>query len=416
MEIFSKVSTIIFVMISALFVFFPYTPCIAQKKSHSFDSDFDTPRRRCCSTNKFFALMSCFAAGMLLSLSLCHILPEATEGFDTLQNQEFKKENQQSDIQSLSTFQGESQFLQDRPELQPGNKLTLSSTVGGETTISNDTSSVNDSTGTVEEKRPHDFPYSFVLFLAGFLIMLFLDQVLFKETETQLEENLKLIKIAVVNDLASSNNKNCKICNSQGTQTTEIMTSSAARKEDETRSFTQHGKHRVSTQALAIFGIALIFHSFIEGLTIGVFDGKEVGVIVAGVSIHKIPVACTLGTTFKAQKKGINDLVTQAIFTAFIFATPLGIMVGESIGGQENSITLLTIQSMSGGTFVYLACCDLIVHNFHIAENEEVDDDYQAYEGEDEMKSKSTLFHILKFLFLCFGASIVIFLVIMFPA
>jgi len=28
--------------------------------------------------------MSCFAAGMLLALALCHILPEAVEGFEEL--------------------------------------------------------------------------------------------------------------------------------------------------------------------------------------------------------------------------------------------------------------------------------------------------------------------------------------------
>jgi len=57
--------------------------------------------------------MSCFAAGMLLTLSICHILPEANEKYE---------------------------------EMQLG-----------------------------KEHKGHPFPLPFVLFLCGFLFLLFLD-------------------------------------------------------------------------------------------------------------------------------------------------------------------------------------------------------------------------------------------------
>ena len=52
-------------------------------------------------------------------------------------------------------------------------------------------------------------------------------------------------------------------------------------------------------RSLTTFGIALILHSIIDGLAIGVFNEiAEITVLSISVIIHKIPVACTLGTTF----------------------------------------------------------------------------------------------------------------------
>lgn len=47
------------------------------------------------------------------------------------------------------------------------------------------------------------------------------------------------------------------------------------------------------------FGIAIILHSLIDGMAIGVFESVgEMSILAASVIIHKIPVACTVGTTF----------------------------------------------------------------------------------------------------------------------
>jgi len=45
--------------------------------------------------------------------------------------------------------------------------------------------------------------------------------------------------------------------------------------------------------------LAIILHSLIDGLAIGVFERTEdLLVLAVSVIIHKIPVACTVGTTF----------------------------------------------------------------------------------------------------------------------
>ena len=61
-------------------------------------------------------------------------------------------------------------------------------------------------------------------------------------------------------------------------------------------------KQRVATQTLITFGFAIMLHSLIDGLAIGVFkEASEMLVLSASVIIHKIPVACTVGTTFKSN-------------------------------------------------------------------------------------------------------------------
>jgi zinc transporter ZupT len=88
-------------------------------------------------------------------------------------------------------------------------------------------------------------------------------------------------------------------------------------------------------------------------------------VLAISVVIHKVPVACSVGTTFLSHCKRWNDTSSLITFICFILASPLGMIVGMIVGEQEENMALITIQGLSGGTFVYLACCDLLIHEFH---------------------------------------------------
>ena len=59
------------------------------------------------------------------------------------------------------------------------------------------------------------------------------------------------------------------------------------------------GAQRVDKSTIVSFGLAIILHSLIDGLAIGVFERLEdLAVLTVSVIIHKIPVACTVGATF----------------------------------------------------------------------------------------------------------------------
>ena len=45
--------------------------------------------------------------------------------------------------------------------------------------------------------------------------------------------------------------------------------------------------------------MAIIIHSVIDGLAIGIFgDVEQLAILAIGVIIHKIPVSCAVGSTF----------------------------------------------------------------------------------------------------------------------
>ena len=107
-------------------------------------------------------------------------------------------------------------------------------------------------------------------------------------------------------------------------------------------------------------------HSFIDGLAIGVFNELgAIAVLAISVVIHKVPVACSVGTTFLAHNKKWNETSSLLTFIFFILASPIGMVAGMILGDQQENMTLISIQALSGGTFVYLACCDLLIHEFH---------------------------------------------------
>ena len=73
----------------------------------------------------------------------------------------------------------------------------------------------------------------------------------------------------------------------------------------------------------------------------------------------------------------------------------VGLAVSES---NKTSIALPILQALSGGTFVYLVCCDLLIHEFH------------------SHKNQSKLLAFLKMMMFIFGATIVIVLIAVAPA
>lgn len=49
----------------------------------------------------------------------------------------------------------------------------------------------------------------------------------------------------------------------------------------------------------------------------------------------------------------------------FILTTPVGVIIGMAIESSSSIMALAVIQGLSGGVFLYLAVCDLLIHEFH---------------------------------------------------
>lgn len=122
-------------------------------------------------------------------------------------------------------------------------------------------------------------------------------------------------------------------------------------------------------QELVVFGFALFLHSFIDGLTVGLFkELDQIGIIGGSIILHQIPISLTLGFLFQRSNLTLRHWPTRIIFFIFIFSSPLGVIVGSVISDQIYDFALMVIQAFSAGTFVYLGAVDLIVHEFFTPE------------------------------------------------
>jgi len=65
---------------------------------------------------------------------------------------------------------------------------------------------------------------------------------------------------------------------------------------------------------------------------------------------------------------------------------------------------VVIVQGLAGGTFVYLACCDFIVHEFQNGKD--------IYEGDDrkeeELAKTQRCISLLKFMFVALGFAVVV--------
>lgn len=93
----------------------------------------------------------------------------------------------------------------------------------------------------------------------------------------------------------------------------------------------EHEEAKLPTiwQELVIFGLALFLHSFIDGLTVGLFnDPSQIGIIGVSVTLHKVPVAFTLGFLFSRSNLTLKMWSTRIIFGLFLVSSPIGVIVG----------------------------------------------------------------------------------------
>ena len=111
-------SIIVVLMIAAgSFVYLPYNEKFANGNSKT--------------KSKVQSLSNCFASGLLLGMSLIHILPETSDKYN-----DFMKDEEETHVESAD-----------------------------------------------EHDHEHSIPVPFILFLCGFLFMMLMDQVVFKKVE-----------------------------------------------------------------------------------------------------------------------------------------------------------------------------------------------------------------------------------------
>ena len=118
----------------------------------------------------------------------------------------------------------------------------------------------------------------------------------------------------------------------------------------------------VSKTAAIILILALGAHAFFEGIAFGLqSEIDSAGQLAAGIIIHKSAAAISLGGAFARTGYSTKEIL---IFLAiFSIIAPIGVIIGMQIA-ESNPLVDVVFLGISGGTFVYVACSEIIVGEF----------------------------------------------------
>ena len=113
--------------------------------------------------------------------------------------------------------------------------------------------------------------------------------------------------------------------------------------------------------------IGLGVHSIFEGLSLGLNQHyKETAVMGLAIILHKGAAGMSLGIsmqkTFAKDENSTNFIISMMVL--FAFMTPLGVFMGWIIAEGEHPLLEIICASLAAGTFLYIACSEIIVEEF----------------------------------------------------
>ena len=113
---------------------------------------------------------------------------------------------------------------------------------------------------------------------------------------------------------------------------------------------------------------ALGFHGLFEGISLGIQKTvKGALFLLIAISLHKWAASLTLGISFVKSNVSKNEFVINIlIFSCF---TPVGIMIGMALTSFSNDYIAGIFLSISVGTFIYIACSEVVIDEFNKKEN-----------------------------------------------
>ena len=114
--------------------------------------------------------------------------------------------------------------------------------------------------------------------------------------------------------------------------------------------------------------IALGFHSIFEGIALGLLKDMQVFInLMIGVTIHHIVACISFGISLGRSKNKTKSGIIASIVGLSLFESG-GIAIGMGLSDAPDMVSSI-ILSFAGGTFVYIACSEILVHEFSEAKH-----------------------------------------------
>ena len=114
--------------------------------------------------------------------------------------------------------------------------------------------------------------------------------------------------------------------------------------------------------------VAISFHAIFEGIAFGLLNEIETAwQLGIGIMLHEVTAAIALGTSL--SKSGFTLKQMAILLSLFTLLTPTGIIIGMAINNAANALVDVVFMAISIGTFLYVACGEVIVNEFQNGKN-----------------------------------------------
>lgn len=111
-----------------------------------------------------------------------------------------------------------------------------------------------------------------------------------------------------------------------------------------------------------IIVIAMGIHAAFAGIALGLYNSQtEFFSFLIAIVLHKWAEALTIGISIARQKMSIYG--TVILLLVFSFSTPVGALIGMIFAGSNGFLSSI-MSSLSAGTFIYIACVEIFSEEF----------------------------------------------------
>ena len=111
--------------------------------------------------------------------------------------------------------------------------------------------------------------------------------------------------------------------------------------------------------------LALSVHSIFEGLALGLATTESAVMnMVIAILFHKFAASASLGISLVKTFPNDFRMIRWLLFL-FAIATPVGVLLGMALANTSEVVEIV-FNSIAAGTFLYIACSEMIVEEFSI--------------------------------------------------
>jgi len=220
-----------------------------------------------------------------------------------------------------------------------------------------------------EKLKDFSLPWAYFCAYLSYALILFVEKVAFN-SHSLLHGHGNSHKDPKINvDPLPSLNTSGRQTNNEGAEENLVEKEEKEEKEENEQEH-EHGHHHEKKGGITpyILLLALGFHGFFEGMALGIQgEVRNTLFLALAIAAHKWAASLTLGISIiKAQIK-----LKQLIIMILIFGLigPVGIAFGMILKATANDIVEGIFLAISVGTFLYIACTEVLVEEFENIEN-----------------------------------------------